>query len=277
MRISDAIRAGTLLLAVSTVASVAAAQEPAARTALGGVAAVPAEPFKSETEAFITGLRSYQSGDKIGAVRALEFAATKGHPRALWKLGRMYADGDGVASDDLKAFEYFSRVADANADVPPDTPNASFVASAFVTIGSYFLAGIPNTYVKQNPERAREMFHYAATYFRDPGAQFHLGQLYLEGIASEKDPLKAARWLNLSAEKGHTGAQALLGHMLINGTGVPRQTARGLMWLTMARDAADPERDRWIIEVHDKAFEAATPNDRQAALAYLERHLRRRQ
>lgn len=277
MRISDAIRAGTLLLVVSTVASVAAAQEPAARAALGGVAAVPVEPFKSETEAFITGLRSYQSGDKVGAIRALEFAATKGHPRALWKLGRMYADGDGVTSDDLKAFEYFSRVADANADVAPDTANASFVASAFVTIGSYFLAGIPDTYVKRNPDRAREMFHYAATYFRDPGAQFHLGQLHLEGLAGEKDPLRAARWLNLAAEKGHTGAQALLGHMLINGTGVPRQTAHGLMWLTMARDAADPQRDKWIIEIHDKAFEAATPNDRQAALAYLERHLRRRQ
>jgi uncharacterized protein len=231
--------------------------------------------FKSESEAFMVGLRNYQAGDKPGAARALEYAATKGHPRALWKLGRMHADGDGVAHDDLKAFEYFSRIADAHADEAPDTPNASFIASAFVTLGTYFLEGIPGTYVRANPQRAREMFSYAASYFRDPAAQFYLGQLYLDGVAAEKSPRQAARWLNLSAEKGHTSAQALLGHMLIAGNGVPRQSARGLMWLTLARDAADPVKDAWIITMHDKAFAAASEADRQAAHAYLDRHLRK--
>ncbi len=239
-------------------------------------AARPPATFKSETEAFMVGLRSYQSGDKVAAVRALEFAATKGHPRALWKLGKMYADGDGVDHDDLKAFEFFSRIADSYADEAPGTPNASFVANAFVTLGSYFMVGIPGSYVKPNPHRGREMFQYAASYFGDPAAQFHLGQVYLDGLGTEKDPRQAARWLKLSADKGHNGAQALLGHMLIAGNGVPRQSARGLMWLTLARDAADPVKDAWIVEMHEKAFAMATDTDRQAALSYLERHLRQR-
>lgn len=239
-------------------------------------AARPPASFKSETEAFMVGLRSYQSGDKVAAVRALEFAATKGHPRALWKLGKMYADGDGVDHDDLKAFEFFSRIADSYADEAPGTPNASFVANAFVTLGSYFMVGIPGSYVKPNPHRGREMFQYAASYFGDPAAQFHLGQVYLDGLGTEKDPRQAARWLKLSADKGHNGAQALLGHMLIAGHGVPRQSARGLMWLTLARDAADPVKDAWIVDMHEKAFAAATDTDRQAALSYLERHLRQR-
>ena len=50
-----------------------------------------------------------KSGDKIKAVHSLEYAAEKGHFLAQWKLGRMYAEGDGVAQDDLKAFEYFRR------------------------------------------------------------------------------------------------------------------------------------------------------------------------
>ena len=29
---------------------------------------------------------------------SLEYAAEQGHPLALWKLGRMYADGDGVSA-----------------------------------------------------------------------------------------------------------------------------------------------------------------------------------
>jgi TPR repeat protein len=35
---------------------------------------------------------------------------------AQWKLGRMYADGEGVPRDDLRAFNYFSQIAAA-----PDT------------------------------------------------------------------------------------------------------------------------------------------------------------
>ncbi len=232
--------------------------------------------FKSETEAFMTGMRSYGAGDKAGAVRALEYAATKGHPRALWKLGRMYSEGDGVVHDDLKAFEYFSKVADENADVTPGTPNAAFVSNAFVTLGGYFMDGIPGTYVKQDVGRAVELFNYAASYFGDAGAQYSLGRLMLDGKGLPKDPRRAARWLNLAAEKGHVPAQALLGQMLVSGNGVPRQRALGLMWLGLAREGADPSRDGWIVELHSQALASATELDQQAAALYLEQHNRRR-
>ncbi len=232
--------------------------------------------FKSETEAFMTGMRSYGAGDKVAAVRALEYAATKGHPRALWKLGRMYSEGDGVAHDDLKAFEYFSKVADDNADVTPGTPNAAFVSNAFVTLGGYFMDGIPGTYVKQDVARAIELFNYAASYFGDAGAQYSLGRLMLDGKGLQKDPRRAARWLNLAAEKGHVPAQALLGQMLVTGNGVPRQRALGLMWLGLAREGADPSRDTWIVDLHSQAMASATELDQQAAAVYLEQHNRRR-
>src|SRR6516162_9169459 len=45
------------------------------------------------------------------ALTALQYAAEQGQPVAQWKLGRMYADGDGVPRDDLRAFSYFSQVA----------------------------------------------------------------------------------------------------------------------------------------------------------------------
>ena len=162
-------------------------------------------------------MRDYNAGDKRGAVQALEYAATQGHSLALWKLGRMYAEGDGVQADDLKAFEYFSKLADQNADESPDSPNAGVVASAFVALGTYFLDGIKGTYVTANPTRAHEMFHYAASYFSDPNAQYNLARLYLDGHGVETDPRQAARWFNLAAEKGHHPSQALLGHLLMNG------------------------------------------------------------
>jgi hypothetical protein len=43
------------------------------------------------------------------------------------------------------------------------------------------------------------------------------------------------------------------------------------MWLSLAREGADPGRESWIIERHDAAFAAASAPDRTAALALVER------
>ncbi len=83
----------------------------------------------------------------------------------------------------------------------PDSPNARVVAQAFVALGGYHLAGIPNTRVKRDPTRATEMFHYAAAYFDDADAQYHLGRIFSEGVAGPRDLHQAARWFNLAAER----------------------------------------------------------------------------
>ena len=82
------------------------------------------------------------------------------------------------------------------------------------------------------------MFAYAASYFRDPDAQYYLARLYLDGVGAPHDPRTAARWFGLSAHKGQCQSQAMLGAMLFTGDHVPRQAARGLMWLTLAKDSA---------------------------------------
>jgi TPR repeat protein len=259
-------------LAALTVALLAASS---ARALDAAPRPTPLSPLKygSAVEALRDGMRDYNAGDKRGAAKALEYAASEGHRLALWKLGRMYADGDGVQHNDLRAFEYFSRLADLYADESPESPNASVVASAFVALGSYFLDGIKGTYVTPNARRAVEMFLYAASYFSDPSAQYNLARLYLDGTGVDQDSKKAARWLNLAAEKGHHPSQALLGHLLVTGEGVPRHRARGLMWLILAREAADPAKDRWIAELYDKAFASVSDAERQGALALLEQHM----
>src|SRR5688572_4079322 len=59
-------------------------------------------------EAFRSGTRALKTGEKEKGITSLQYAAEKGHAIAQWKLGRMYADGDGVPRDDLRAFKYFS-------------------------------------------------------------------------------------------------------------------------------------------------------------------------
>jgi exopolysaccharide production negative regulator len=238
--------------------------------------AVASPAAMTPMEAFRSGAHWLKSGDTAKGVHSLEYAAENGHALAQWKLGRMYAEGDGVAQDDLKAFEYFRRIADSHADDNPDAPQARFVANAFVALGQYYLEGIGKAHLKRDPERAREMFAYAASYFRDPDAQYYLARQYLDGTGAPHDPRTAARWLGLSAQKGQCSAQAMLGAMLFSGEAVPRQAARGLMWLTLAKANAQNTDQPWIGKLYDSAFQQATEDERALAAVYLKRWLETR-
>lgn len=233
------------------------------------------ESFKSVTDALKAGVRGLNSGDKPGAAKALQYAATKGDIAAQFKLGRMYADGDGVEQDDYRAFRLYQQIANANADEARGTMKAGVVAKAFVQLGSYYLEGIPGSPVKANPDRAYEMFHYAASYFGDPDAQYNVGRMYLDGAHGDKDPRQAARWFNLAAEKGHPYAQAVLGQILFNGqNGVPRQTPLGLSWMMLARESCDPAKDAWVFEMARTAETASSEEERRLAKTYARKFAR---
>jgi hypothetical protein len=219
--------------------------------------------------------RALKDGDLEAAQRSLESAARNGDVMAAWKLGRMYADGDGVKQSDLRAFEYFRAICDGHADEVPGTAEARFVASAFVALGGYYLTGIPNSDIRPDAVRAREMFSYAASYFGDSDAQYHLGRMYLDGQGTSKDSKQAARWLFTAAGKGQYQAQAVFGAMLFKGQSVTRDGARGLMWLMLARDAATPK-ETWITDLYAAALKQATEEERAVALVYLERWLKSR-
>jgi TPR repeat protein len=236
----------------------------------------PAVPQVSPREAFVSGAQSLRAGEKEKGLSSLQYAAEQGHAMAQWKLGRMYAAGDGVPRSDQRAFDYFSRIADTHAEDNPNVPQARFVANAFVQLGNYYLKGIPGSDVKADPDRAREMYTYAASYFGDADAQYSLARLYLDGIGAPRDTRQAVRWLSLAANKGQARAQAMLGNVLFKGeSGGPRQAALGLMWLTLARDNAAAE-DGWVAEMHQAAFNKATDDERQLALVFLERWLKNR-
>lgn len=260
MQISNALR-GVVLCTALGIAGPAIAFDP-----------TNPSPEATPAEAFRFGFDAYRQGDKLTAIEALGFAADKGHPIAQWKLGRMYAEGDGITRDDYKAFEYFSEVADAHADDSPSEPGSRFVSDAFVALGKYYKSGIPDTDITPNHDRARQIFTYAASYFGDAEAQLNLARMYYAGEGGDRDPLQAARWAKLSADKGNVGAQALLGHLLFEGDGLKREAVVGLMFLTVARDRAEPGQ-RWIHEMQEKALSVASESERRTAVALAEEWL----
>jgi len=211
--------------------------------------------------------------EKAKQLTALQYAADQGLPAAQWKLGQMYADGDGVPQDVVRAFKYFSEIANTHPDETPGTPQAHIVANAFVAIGRYYLTGIANTNIKSDRARAREMFAYAASYFGDADAQYELGRLYMDSTPG--DPHEAARWFQLAANKGQCRAEAALGNILFEGKYVPRQAARGLMWLMLGRDCAGTD-EVWIKPLYENAIHRASDDEQAMALVYLEDWLKGR-
>ena len=229
---------------------------------------IQTKQFTSGQQAFRIGLYDLKIGDMADSIVALTYAAVKGQPLARWKLGEIYATGDGVPRDDLKAYHYFDQLVEDYDEDQPDWPDVAAISDAFVGVGVYCLNGIPNSDVKPDPRRAHELFQYAATTFRNPNAQFNLARMYLVGAGGlPKDNLTAIRWLALAAKQGHPPSQALLGHMLFVGDGVLDQRARGLTWLEFAEGGASGPKDQWIRDLYERDLRAASDNDRRAAAA----------
>lgn len=256
----------------------AGAQTAAVNPATANPAAAADPIFRDPRSALRLGIEGYRAGDFAASVSALKYAADGGQPLARWKLGQMYASGDGVPHDDFKAFQYFSQIVSSYDEDTADPRENQVVSSAFVSVGVYSLTGIANTSVRRNPQRALEMFHYAATNFGDANAQYNLARMYLEGNGVPRNPRQAAPWLNYAADKNHAEAQALLGDLLFSGAaGMPVRRSLGLMYLTLAREAASEEaKHRWIVDLHERAVSQASEKDKQMAHVELGHHLNRR-
>ena len=229
----------------------------------------PEAPLASGSHSLRAWARARQAGDMEAALKSLEESARNGEVMALWKLGRMYANGDFVKQSDMRAFEYFRTLADSYADEMPCTRPAVFVASAFVALGGYYITGIPGSNIKPDAFHAHDMFNHAASYFGDREAQYRLGRMYLDGQGIARDTKQAVRWLSLAASKAQYQAQAVFGALLFKGETVARDAGRGLMWLMLAQAAATPQ-ETWITDLYNAALKQATEIERAAALVDLQ-------
>ncbi|MBC8131036.1 MAG: sel1 repeat family protein [Rhizobiaceae bacterium] len=276
MRISEALplRAGHSAMRGLIVAGIAFCGASAAwvRPSLALDPSVLVTPEAGPMELFSFGFNAYKRGEKTEAFEALRYAAEKGHPGARWKLGRMYAEGDGVKRNDFEAFKIFEAIVRAEEDDTSSSPNAAYVASSVTALGDYMRTGIPGSPVAADLPQARQLYFHAASVFGDPKAQFHLGRMLLDGEGGRSNPRQAARWLKLSSEKGHLGAQALLGYLLFDGERISlrAEPVRGLAMLTRALKLAEPADQLWIRPLQEEVFSLASEADRRTALAYAE-------
>lgn len=200
-------------------------------------------------------------------ISVLQDAAAEGQPAALWQLGQMYENGEGVERDRAKAFSYFNQIAVEHADVAPRSVDADIVAQSFMKVGEYYRDGLPEAGLQPNPIEYERRVQHAATYFGNADAQYLLGEMYTDDQALGDIPKLSYRWLTMAARKGQAQAQARLGDMVFNGDGVQPNPEEGLMWLTVAsRRVAGTSDESWVNELLNNAMSVATPEQRQRGL-----------
>lgn len=224
---------------------------------------VPAQAHDDPFISFRSGISAYKSGHTREAVESLRYAAELGHTGAKWKLARMYAEGDGVAENDLEAYQFFLKIVEDG--VAPGSQNESYVSDALVALGNYTRTGIAGTPVNANPARARSLYTQAATTFANPEAQYQLGRMLLEEGGDKRSRQQAARWFKLAAEKGNPAAQAMFGNILFQ----RGKTVPGLAMMTAAMEHASAEEQAWIRPLQEHAFALCGEAERRTAISLV--------
>jgi TPR repeat protein len=210
-----------------------------------------------------------KDGKQKEAVEVLRYAAENGNSDAQWKLARIYQTGDGVQQNPLEAFQMFQKIANQSSYAIPNTPVWQYGADAFVALGKYYTNGIPNTLIKADPNKARIMFTTAAMVYRHPEAQFELGRMQINNDKIFGQGRSGIRNLSLAYEKGHVGAEALLGYYIFEGVHTKYNPVRGLVMLGNAKRRASNRDLEWINQIYDEAYSLARPDHRAKAVEKL--------
>ncbi|ODT81100.1 MAG: hypothetical protein ABS76_13490 [Pelagibacterium sp. SCN 64-44] len=198
----------------------------------------------------------------------LETAAADGEPMAMWQLGTMYENGQGVERDPAKAFSYFDQIARQNFDSTPRGSNSDIVAQSLLKLSEYYKQGVPDAGIPADSVRYHDALVHAASYFGDADAQYQMGLLYVEDNGQSTNPLMSYRWWIMAARKGHCGAQGRLGGLLFSGgKDFQPQPVDGLMWLAISHEnCAGTADSAWVDDLFTRASAKATPDQRAEAL-----------
>jgi TPR repeat protein len=157
--------------------------------------------------------------------RFLLSEAELGSVTAQVKLGKKYADGDGVQRD-LKQSVYWFQQAAGQGNV-----------EAMFEVGRAYIRGAG---VEANhPEAGRWL--RAAAERGHTEAQFNLGVMYDKGFGYAVNAAEAVHWYRSAAEAGYAAAQYNLGLCYSNGTGVKTDPSMAATWYAKAAAQGDAD------------------------------------
>jgi uncharacterized protein len=149
----------------------------------------------------------------------LRRAAIAGEPEAAALVGNLYAQSGPMPPNYAEAASWYRRAAEEGHGAA-----ARALASLYLTG-----AGVP-----QDNEEAARVAH--CCWAGDQASQVELGNLVLEGGASQEDRSRIAGWFEKAALSGDLTAAFNLGVCFAKGIGVERNQEKAVVWLRRAAE-----------------------------------------
>ncbi|MDE1930223.1 MAG: SEL1-like repeat protein, partial [Alphaproteobacteria bacterium] len=177
----------------------------------------------------------------------LEQRAKTGDPVAEYRLGVLYALGQGVKQDYAHAAQLFKAAADGG------------VAEAQYNVAVMYSEGMG---VQRDPAQAVTWYEKAAEQ-GNANAAFNLGVAYSNGAGVQQNIQEAARWFRRAAAAGVINAQFNLGLLYERGEGVPQSLVEAYAWYA----AAAARGDQGAAQRRDHLASALNPGDLKKAQA----------
>ena len=193
----------------------------------------------NSVEDFQDGEDAYYRGDYTAALKKSQPLAEQGHARAQYRLGVMYADGQGVPQDDIEAVKWFRKALKKLRLLAEQGD-----AGAQFSLGGMYYNGWG---VQKDEAEAVKWFRKTAERGHD-SVQFLLGLIYATGEGVQKDDVEAVKWYRKAAVQGQASAQNNLGLMYATGMGVQQDSVEAHKWFSLAAaqgvKGASENRDR---------------------------------
>ena len=156
------------------------------------------------------------------ALEYLKHAANEGNSEAMFEIGSMYANGEGVKKNLLKAMDWQRK-----------SESSSY--SSFSDI--YYVATDGNSTETIDPRTLLESLIREAE-IGNIASQYKVAKSYDFGIHGIKDDNKSIEWYQIAAESGHRYSQQLLGYFFCRGIYVARNIKTANAWLTRSNSDA---------------------------------------
>jgi TPR repeat protein len=157
-------------------------------------------------------------------LRTLRRLGESGNAAVMYRLGRMYASGIGVARDDAEAIRWFRMGAAAG----------NLSATTMYAIGL-----IEGRGTGRDPQEGVRLLKSAADR-ENPEAMHRLAVMLVNGKVVDKDIPEAVHLMTKAAEAGHSPAMVDLAVMYNQGIGVQANPAKAAHWSKRGVDLGNP-------------------------------------
>ena len=174
-------------------------------------------------------------------------AAVQGHGLGQRNLGFMYRNGRGLAENDEQALHWYRKSAEQG------NPLGQRGLAWMYTYGKG---------VEQSYEQAVHWYREAAEQ-GDATAQNNLGLMYQEGEGVAQNDELAVRWYRAAAEQGDAAAQNNLGDMYAEGQGVAQHDELAVHWFRKAAEQGNAYA-QFSLGLMCQAGQGVVPNAEQA-------------